>query len=282
MVGPNIMGRKRSQGFAEDIGQLVVVLLVPGALSGGIAGFSERLRGVLGLLISAIVVIGVIVAVVCLVRWWLRSNANPAIPSPGYTEITRSPLEATESFVHEPEPKDWISRLRSMDWYQFEQLVGFLHEKEGLLVERRGGANPDGGVDLVVLRGTERTAIQCKQWRSHQVGVKTAREFFGAMRDLSIPAGLIVTLNGYSGDAKDFARRNGIGLWEEDDLLARLNGLDVSAAEALRFLVDNTEKRCPKCDARMVLRTAKKGPTPGQQFWGCSCYPRCRFTLVAV
>ena len=282
MVGLNIMGRRRSQGIAEDIGQLVVALVVLGALSGGIVGFSERLRGLLGLLISAIVVVGVIVAVVCLFRWWLRSSANPANPPPGYTETTCPPLGATEPFVHEPEPMDWSSRLRSMDWYQFEKLVGFLHEKEGLRVERRGGANPDGGVDLVVLRGTERTAIQCKQWRSQQVGVKPVREFFGAMRDLSIPAGLIVTLNGFSSDAMDFARRNGIGLWEEDDLLARLNGLDASAAETLRFVVDNTEKRCPKCDARMVLRTAKKGPNPGQHFWGCSCYPRCRFTLVAA
>ncbi len=26
----------------------------------------------------------------------------------------------------------------------------------------------------------------------------------------------------------------------------------------------------------MVLRTAKKGRTAGQQFWGCSAYPDCR------
>jgi len=33
---------------------------------------------------------------------------------------------------------------------------------------------------------------------------------------------------------------------------------------------------CPKCNAPMVQRLAKKGPNAGQQFWGCSNYPKCR------
>jgi hypothetical protein len=33
---------------------------------------------------------------------------------------------------------------------------------------------------------------------------------------------------------------------------------------------------CPECGAPMILRTAKKGVNTGNQFWGCSQYPRCR------
>jgi hypothetical protein len=33
---------------------------------------------------------------------------------------------------------------------------------------------------------------------------------------------------------------------------------------------------CPKCGSEMKLRTAKKGDNQGQQFWGCSNFPRCR------
>ena len=33
---------------------------------------------------------------------------------------------------------------------------------------------------------------------------------------------------------------------------------------------------CPKCGSKMVLRTAQKGSNQGQQFWGCSNFPRCR------
>ncbi len=36
---------------------------------------------------------------------------------------------------------------------------------------------------------------------------------------------------------------------------------------------------CPKCGSEMVLRTAKSGSNQGEQFWGCSNYPRCRGIL---
>jgi hypothetical protein len=36
---------------------------------------------------------------------------------------------------------------------------------------------------------------------------------------------------------------------------------------------------CPKCGIPMVLRTAKRGNTPGQQFYGCPNYPRCKVVV---
>ena len=38
---------------------------------------------------------------------------------------------------------------------------------------------------------------------------------------------------------------------------------------------------CPRCGADLVLRTAKKGPNAGSQFYGCSNYPKCRYTRGA-
>ncbi len=35
------------------------------------------------------------------------------------------------------------------------------------------------------------------------------------------------------------------------------------------------EKKCPKCGAPMVLRTAKKGINAGNEFWGCARWPKC-------
>jgi len=37
--------------------------------------------------------------------------------------------------------------------------------------------------------------------------------------------------------------------------------------------------KCPKCGSPMVLRTARIGANQGNQFWGCSNYPRCRGIL---
>jgi len=36
---------------------------------------------------------------------------------------------------------------------------------------------------------------------------------------------------------------------------------------------------CPACGKPMVLRTARKGPRAGSQFWGCSGYPECAATV---
>jgi len=36
------------------------------------------------------------------------------------------------------------------------------------------------------------------------------------------------------------------------------------------------ENACPKCGKPMVLRTAKNGENQGNQFWGCSGFPKCR------
>lgn len=35
---------------------------------------------------------------------------------------------------------------------------------------------------------------------------------------------------------------------------------------------------CPRCGAELVLRTAKKGEHSGEQFYGCSKFPKCRYT----
>ncbi len=48
---------------------------------------------------------------------------------------------------------------------------------------------------------------------------------------------------------------------------------------------DRTEKTpqapdCPLCGGPMVLRTARKGPQAGSQFWGCAGYPACKGALA--
>lgn len=40
----------------------------------------------------------------------------------------------------------------------------------------------------------------------------------------------------------------------------------------------NSTKVCPKCASPLILRTVKSGPRAGEQFLGCSGFPKCRFT----
>ncbi|MCI5146136.1 MAG: nuclease [Candidatus Electrothrix sp. AR3] len=39
---------------------------------------------------------------------------------------------------------------------------------------------------------------------------------------------------------------------------------------------NSTARVCPKCGNQMILRTAKKGKNTGNNFWGCSNFPKCR------
>ena len=34
---------------------------------------------------------------------------------------------------------------------------------------------------------------------------------------------------------------------------------------------------CPRCGGELILRTAKKGQNSGNQFYGCSNFPKCRY-----
>ena len=38
---------------------------------------------------------------------------------------------------------------------------------------------------------------------------------------------------------------------------------------------------CPECGRKMVLRTTRKGPNEGKQFWGCKGFPKCRIRQKA-
>ena len=172
-----------------------------------------------------------------------------------------------------------INQLRSIDWFQFEQLVALVYGKQGYAVSRRGGANPDGGIDLVIEKNGTRTAVQCKHWKTWNVGVKAMREFLGALTDAGIQRGTFITLGGCTGDAKRLADKHGIEVVNEIGLARMLEATDAKLDPAAMEILRDTRKWCPKCERQMVLRTASKGPGAGEQFWGCSGYPRCRFTM---
>ncbi|MEA2091798.1 MAG: topoisomerase DNA-binding C4 zinc finger domain-containing protein, partial [Campylobacterota bacterium] len=39
---------------------------------------------------------------------------------------------------------------------------------------------------------------------------------------------------------------------------------------------------CPKCGSELILRVARKGANAGNEFYGCSNYPKCRYTTQVV
>ena len=171
--------------------------------------------------------------------------------------------------------------LHGMTWKEFEMLVGEAFRLQGFAVTEIGGGGADGGVDLVLRKGSEVSLVQCKQWKATQVGVQVVRELFGVMAARGAAQGFVVTSGSFTADARSFADGRNIRLVDG----AKLFGLIQQARRSLQtsrpadpptFAQPPQVPECPKCRAPMVRRTAQKGSNAGSQFWGCSTFPRCR------
>ena len=69
-----------------------------------------------------------------------------------------------------------------------------------------------------------------------------------------------------------------------ESIYNKLSPLTNSTKEDRQKHIANIDSRfnstdiCPVCGSRLVLRTAKKGSNAGNQFYGCSNYPKCHYT----
>src|ERR1035437_2022590 len=266
--------RNREEEIGLGVAQLIA-LLVLGAMF--VPPIRHMLLG-LGVFVVGAVVLAVVVGLgVVLIRRSERKPLFDAIPLTTFNTTLPPPVTLPE---HKPQTNaDLVQQLRAIDWFQFEQLVAPVYRKQGYAVSRRGGANPDGGIDLVIEKDGTRTAVQCKHWKTWNVGVKAVREFLGALTDAGIQRGLFITLGGYTGDAKRLADKHGIEVVNETGLAGMLEATDARFDPAALEILRDTRKLCPKCERKMVLRTAGSGRGAGEKFWGCSGYPRCQFTM---
>ncbi|MCJ7775561.1 MAG: topoisomerase DNA-binding C4 zinc finger domain-containing protein, partial [Desulfobulbaceae bacterium] len=44
------------------------------------------------------------------------------------------------------------------------------------------------------------------------------------------------------------------------------------------FIAETIAPVCQKCGGELIERVATKGQYAGQKFWGCSNFPKCKFT----
>jgi restriction system protein len=228
--------------------------------------------------------------VIILLVWLVYNVIKQESPSPTFRTFSANPYQTEEPIYKQrstvfveglknvrrtPEPA--ISeKLRKIDWFQFEKLIELIYQRRGFKVKRLGGANADGGVDLVVELPAERFVVQCKHWRMWNVGVRDIREFLETLTDSQIPNGIFITLRGYTREAKQLADKHGIKILNESDIIQMLEKSDLIYSQEISRLLSDERKLCPKCENEMVLRTNR---LKGNKFWGCSNFPRCRFIL---
>lgn len=167
-----------------------------------------------------------------------------------------------------------LTTILDLGWRDFESLVAELFHRHGYSVAQKGGASPDGGIDIVLNRAHERVLVQCKHWRAHRVGVSAVREVLGLMATERASGCALVTSGSFSDDAQDFARGKAIQLIDGRRLEQMIRAVKISVP-ARKVAPASITVSCPECGTRMVKRIARKGILAGTQFWGCSRFPSC-------
>ena len=59
---------------------------------------------------------------------------------------------------------------------------------------------------------------------------------------------------------------------ESENIIKFQNTIEDNKAE------QDNKLTCPRCGSELILRTAKKGEHAGEEFYGCSRFPKCRYT----
>ena len=181
--------------------------------------------------------------------------------------------------------------ISAMSWQQFEQLLGQAFRLQGYRVTETGGGGADGGIDLILKRGTETSLVQAKHWKATQVGVDIVRSLYGLMAAHGAAGGFVVTSGGFTRDAIAFAEGRNVRLVDGPRLLQLIKAARAGGPEPAMDWPRVSEPKavgstppvapsCPDCSGPMVVRQAKRGPNAGGSFWGCVAFSTtgCRGT----
>ncbi|WP_296255850.1 MULTISPECIES: restriction endonuclease [unclassified Pseudomonas] len=197
--------------------------------------------------------------------------------------------------------------LLSISWHDFELLVGEALRHRGYAVQETGANGPDGGVDLIARKQGETYLVQCKQWRSVQVGVPVVRELYGAMAAEGAVGGFVVTSGKFTNPARAFASGRNVQLIDgavlrqwiaETKAQGPAPTVQITPAQDAHRVPDpvittpvvkpaspeaapenNAKPKaplCPFCRKTMVTKRARTGKNAGGTFWGCVDFPKCK------
>jgi restriction system protein len=172
--------------------------------------------------------------------------------------------------------QDGIKSLKRLNWREFEELMGEAFRRQGYFVLENPSRGPDGGVDLRMRKDGKTVYVQCKHWKTWKVEVGIVRELYGVMTENGTDEGIVVSIGQFTPEAKRFAHDKPIELIDGPQLLRMIQSLQKKLKVTTQ---EPTRKTCPVCGSELVIRTAKRGLHTGQQFWGCSKFPKCRGTL---
>src|SRR5256886_3069699 len=136
--------------------------------------------------------------------------------------------------------------LRQRGWPDFELLVGEVYRQQGYSVSERGGRQADGGVDLELVRSSERVIVQCKHWLNRQVPVQRVRELLGVVTAEGADRGILVATSGFTRDALEFAAGKPLQVID-GDALAKFARPSITMTDVQSSKVSAQPPGCPTC-----------------------------------
>lgn len=86
------------------------------------------------------------------------------------------------------------------------------------------------------------------------------------------------TINSISKNTPDV-----LSLTDIEEIYTALSKLTDASREVKEMHINDINERlnntdiCPSCGGKLILRTAKKGASAGNQFYGCENFPKCRY-----
>jgi restriction system protein len=105
-----------------------------------------------------------------------------------------------------------------------------------------------------------------------------------AIRHYNAQKGMIITNSTLTENAYEFAKSNGIKLWDRDtliELMRKSKGREVAVTGDPKDVIDRMLEQtpvtvmevCPNCGGELILRERRRG-----KYWVCSNFPKCWYT----
>jgi restriction system protein len=191
--------------------------------------------------------------------------------------------EWLENYKNEKNKAEWsLNFLMSLEWKRYEEIC-----KEFLTMKENGKykvdvtkTGADGGIDLRITDKKEKLVGvgQCKAYNS-KITIEKIRELYGIMASEKAEQGYFFTTSSFTNDCIEFAKEKKIELIDGEQQIKTIQSFTPAQQNHLYKIATNgdyTTPTCPKCDKKMIERTAKE---KGNKFWGCANYPRCKNIL---
>lgn len=180
-----------------------------------------------------------------------------------------------ENKYHKKLASSGIKDIDKMDGLQFEIYLKALLKELGYKSEVTTSTH-DFGADLVMKKDGKKVVIQAKRYGyKNRVSIDAVQQIYAAKPYYKAQECWIMTNSLFTKSAVKLAKACDVKLFDRYKLVDFINKVNptVTASE-VASTVEPEHRKCPVCSGELVKRTSRTG----NNFMGCSNYPKCKHT----